>query len=199
MTEEYIRTNEISDFLCSLAWTKIALDQVEINSDNWKWVVLSLHSTLQGALVCHLTGTANLGALERGSAYDKWFAWLHNQTGDAPRRPRLADLKELSKRLQDQGSRLEVAGDIISLTQQQKLAIELLHELRNQFTHFQPQAWSIEVVGLRPMLASVVDVVSSIAKEHWPFRHADEQQLQLIEKRLIELRQASGEGHPASP
>ena len=38
------------------------------------WVVLSMHSALQGAMICHLSGTVGVGALEERCA-DKWHAW----------------------------------------------------------------------------------------------------------------------------
>ena len=60
----YVEIDECQDVLVSLDHCVICLGLVEPSPGAWKWVILPLHSALQGAMVCHLSGTAQAGALD---------------------------------------------------------------------------------------------------------------------------------------
>ena len=68
MSEEtYIRTDERSGFLCSMRHCVGSLDLAANDLLQWKWVILSIHNALQGALVNTLMGSARFGALRDDS------------------------------------------------------------------------------------------------------------------------------------
>jgi len=58
MAENWIRTDEAEDVAGSMRHAIRAGRLVAEDSQAWKWVVLAVHSALQGACVCHLTETA---------------------------------------------------------------------------------------------------------------------------------------------
>ena len=173
MPDEYLKTDERADVICSLQMTLSALKQAKDNSHSWKWVILTLHNAIQGAMVCHLSGSANLGACTKQSAR-KWRKWHDGDgNGDAPELW-LANPKELFKRLLDVDSRIEGArGGKISTDDAQKDAFKLLCELRKPFTHFQPKSWLIQIAGLPNMVLQIVTLIEAISNDGWSFRHAD--------------------------
>ncbi len=71
---KYVRTDEQQDVLACLEHCAKCLAETECSDGAWEWVILSLHSTLQGAMVCHLSGTAQVGALTSNCAR-KWAEW----------------------------------------------------------------------------------------------------------------------------
>ena len=66
--DTFIHTDESQDVLISLNHCFESLRRVRESPGEWKWVILSLHSAVQGAMVCHLSGTAGVGALTSESA-----------------------------------------------------------------------------------------------------------------------------------
>lgn len=173
------------------------LDSV-VGSDSdrglWKWAILALHNALQGAMVCHLSGTAQLGALSQGSARD-WLDWHDRDRkgeikrvalgtddmgvpnyriakGYEPPSDRLADARELFRRLSNASKRIEPgAGGVIEITSSERESFRRIHDLRNGLSHFTPKGWSIELDGLPAIFLDVLDVIERIAGDPWPFRH----------------------------
>lgn len=174
MLTEIIETDERADVICSLSMTLMTLEQVNDNSHYWKWVILSLHNAFQGAMVCHLSGSANLGACTTKSV-TKWLEWYDGgENGTAPKL-RLANPSELFERLSNESPRIEKRiGDEISTDQSHKKAFKLICELRNPFVHFQPTSWFIEVAGLPNMVHKILEMIESILQNGWAFRHAND-------------------------
>jgi hypothetical protein len=59
----WLQIDERSDVLVSLSACLICVSECGRNPGLWKWAILALHNAVQGAMVCHLSGTAQLGAL----------------------------------------------------------------------------------------------------------------------------------------
>ena len=99
---DYVCTDERQDVLASLEHCVLSLTQTQESGGAWKWVVLSLHS----AMVCHLSGTAQLGALTKKSA-EKWLEWYEKQACAEPPRERVAHASDLFGRLSNSEGRIE--------------------------------------------------------------------------------------------
>ena len=167
----FVRADECQDVLGSLEQCAFSLAQAGRSERAWKWIVLSLHSALQGAMVCHLSGTERLGALQERDA-TKWREWnnksIHegDEDADDPPPERLADANELFKRLHRSAARIEDGcGGIISITEQQKASFKRLHELRNEFAHFSPKGWSIGLSGTKQAIYDVLNIMCLIADD----------------------------------
>lgn len=206
----WLRTDEREDFLTSLSECLRSLKVVNDEAAAWKWAVLSLHNALQGAMVCHLSGTANIGGLGAKAAR-AWLEWHERdrqgkvertylgtgaqgipqykiKNGQAPS-DRLADAAELFARLYDGRRRQEAgAGAILEIQKSQQDAFARLHDLRNNFSHFTPKGWSLELSGLPNVFLEILEVLRIISEDPWPFRHMDTQQHARLEKLLADLR-----------
>ena len=163
---EYIEIDERVDVLASLECCAFSLQQTEQLDRAWKWVVLSLHSALQGAMVCHLNGTAELGALQESSAR-KSHKWYDENCSNKFPREFVASADELFKRLWCERCRIEKAtGGVIKITRQQQNSFDRLHRLRNEFTHFSPKGWCIELAYIQEMIGDILDVIDAIEKDN---------------------------------
>ena len=208
----FVTTDERQDVLASLEHCALCLHETTRGDGAWKWVILSAHSALQGAMVCHLSGTAQLGALTASSAAN-WLDWHdRDRRGeidwiedapdkfgipvrrpktkqDRPPRERVADAGELFARLSSRSPRMEHGcGAILDITNQQRESFERLHALRNSFTHFSPRGWSIEVQLIKDALLDVLDIIALIADNCWPFRHMTDKETKRLRTTICELR-----------
>ena len=208
---EYVDIDERLDVLASLEHCALSLIETKRSDRAWKWAVLSLHSALQGAMICHLSGTAQVGALTERSAA-KWHDWhekdrrgeldrIEDGVGelgiprwrikhpsDNPPEDYIATARELFKRLTFVPSRLECAGGPIVVTSKHRKSFRRLHDLRNTFTHFSPKGWSIEVEFIRDAMRDVLDVIERIEQDDWPFRHMDGEDRTRLRQKISELR-----------
>ena len=209
---DFVHTDERQDVLASLEHFATSLAEVKQSDGAWKWVVLSLHSALQGAMVCHLSGTEQIGALTPKCA-EKWIEWherdrrgeIHyikeglDEFGvpvrrpktrrDQPPRDRVANAKELFRRLSSQSKRIEPGcGKIIKITSEQEKSFERLHDLRNNFTHFSPKGWSIEIQLIEGVIPDILDIIAHIADDWWPFRHMSDDERAMLQAKICKLR-----------
>lgn len=173
---DYFRTDECFDVLSSLEQCAFSLKQV-YQSDYlraWKWVVISLHSALQGAMVCHLSGTGTVGALSKDSA-KKRLKWNRNLGDKDPGFVAPAD-ELLDRMMIDPSKRYEQTdASEIPVTDEQKKLFGRLHNLRNEFSHFKTKSWSIEVTLIEEILEPVLDLLCLITEDGWSFRHMPEE------------------------
>ena len=172
---EFVDTDERQDVLSSLDNCVLSLTRSRDFGGAWKWVVLSMHSALQGAMVCHLSGTAQLGALTETSAA-RWRRW-YERSGRAgksnlPPVERVAAASELFRRLSTSEGRLEQqCGAVIEITDRQRESFRQINLLRNELVHFGPKGWSIDIDVIREAVLDALDVLTLIAQDPWPFRH----------------------------
>lgn len=185
----YLRFDERTDVLASLSVCLMCLRNVGGEFSLWKWAILSLHNALQGAMVCHLSGTANIGALSYKSATE-YLEWFKGERKDNPPKERLAYPNMLFKRLSNENKRYEGgAGAVLKITDSQKDSFRRLHNFRNDFSHFTPKLWSVELTGLPGIFMNMIEVIEIISNDEWPFRHMnDNDKLRL--RNLLKLLKA---------
>jgi hypothetical protein len=163
-------------------------------------------------MVCHLSGTAQLGALSEKSVVE-WLDWHERDrrgeinrisTGvdefglpgfkfatkkDQPPKERLANANELFVRLHNASKRCELgAGGLLQISQPHRQSFSRLHDLRNDFTHFTPKGWAIELSGLPLIFRNVIEVVELIASDPWPFRHMKKTERWKLRRLVDEIR-----------
>ena len=84
----------------------------------------------------------------------------------------LPDLLKAIRRAHSAGDGSNVSG--IVLSDSDLTWLKRFHEdLRNQFTHFEPQGWSIELSGIPGLAKLISRVIGDIANVGWAFRHKD--------------------------
>lgn len=176
MAENWIQTDEAEDVAGSIRHVIRAVQVVGEDPLAWKWVVLALHSALQGACVCHLTTTAApVGAVTERNA-GEWLAYFEDSRTNPNAKPPkthlmgLPDLLTAVREPHSAGDRSNTAGVAISESELNWLG-RFHKDIRNQFVHFEPKGWSIEVSGIPEIAKLVARIIEDILRIGWAFRH----------------------------
>ncbi|MCP5396404.1 MAG: hypothetical protein H6918_06685 [Sphingomonadaceae bacterium] len=178
MAERWIATDEAEDVAGSIRQALRIVHLLDEDEQAWKWLMLALHSALQGACVCHLVTTVvPVGCVTDKNA-SEWLQFIEARRKDTnATRPKtyLLDLPSLLKKVRKPNS----AGDGsnskgIALSDSDFAYLKSFHETyRNQFTHFAPMGWSIEVSGVSEIARLISRVIGEILDCGWAFRNLD--------------------------
>lgn len=186
----WISTDEAEDVAGSVRHAIRCFAVVNQDEQAWKWIMLALHSALQGACVCHLVTTAPpIGIV---CNVDEWLAYYEQQRNDPNAiRPKtrlmtLPDLLKATRKDHSAGDRSNTHG--IPISDQEYQWIKRLHdEIRNQFVHFQPQGWSIEVSGLHSFAKVAARIIGDIEELGYAFRHKGAEWRNALRSHLLVL------------
>lgn len=183
--------DERQDVLASLEHCVMSLSQARDSESELKWVILSLHSAFQGAMVCHLSGPEQCNLFYKKRNAEEWSKWQeknkHKETKlikngvYKPGNPkmRIAPATVLFKRLGDEKERLEeiTVGKVISINAQQMKSFETINNLRNEFTHFSPRVWVMSIDFIKSLIMDpmkdVLDVFEKIIEDPRTFEPRD--------------------------
>lgn len=178
--DNWLQTDEADDVAGSIRHALRSAEFVAEDPQAWKWVALALHSALQGACVCHLTGTAPpIGAVTPRNA-SEWLAYHEKSRSDPEAKPprtwlmELPDLLKAIRRPHSAGDRSNLTG--IELSDAEFNWLHGFHKaVRNQFVHFEPMGWSLEISGIPEIAALASRIVRDIAETAWAFRHKEQE------------------------
>ena len=171
-----IEMNPVLDVLSSLEELERCLDVIidegkgkYYKNRAYKWIVLSLHSAIQGTLVCYLTHGDGTGALNESSE-KKLRAWHDGQRQrtikggldydkDNPMpwsESRLETPKWLWERLV---KRLEEQSKDTQLLETGEWSYNTLCDLRNDFTHFKDHTYCIDMSDFPVIIRSTIQII----------------------------------------
>lgn len=178
MAENWIETDEVEDVAGSIRHVILTARFIREDALAWKWVVIALHSALQGACVCHLTTTAApVGAVKKRNA-GEWLAYFEesrtNPNADPPKTQLMAlpDLLAAVRKPHSAGDRSNAAG--VAISDSEMGWLRRFHDsIRNQFVHFAPMGWSIDVSGIPEIAKLIARIITDILQIGWAFRHLD--------------------------
>ena len=191
-TERWISTDEAEDVAGSIRHAVRCFDFVVEDQQVWKWAVMALHSALQGACVCHLVTSATPVGIVSEKDASKWITYFESRPSDPnAKRPRthvmpLPSLLNATRKPHSAGDRSNADG--ISISDQEFLWLKRLHEeIRNQFVHFEPMGWSVEVSGLPQFAKVVARIIGDISTVGYAFRHKDRAWTETLRSDLTKL------------
>ena len=194
MAENWLRTDETEDVAGSIRHVIRTAPSLREDPQAWKWVALALHSALQGACVCHLTtSAAPLGAVTKRNAAE-WLDYFEDRnTNSRPKPPKtdlmnFPDLIKAIRKPNSAGDRSNVAG--IAISDSELTLLSRFHaEIRNQFVHFEPMGWSIELSGLPKITILIARIIGEMLHLGYAFRHQDAASREEMKKSLQTLSQ----------
>jgi hypothetical protein len=158
MASSWARFNEYEDVLASTDLLALVIPKLAKNPSHWKWTILASHSGLQGALVCAVQDSTKTAVLTNRSARET-LDWLETPEGDEPDQ-RLLEWPKLLRKFRKK-------YPCAAMTVPQLKDMKRLHEeFRNNFTHFIPRGWSIEIAGLPRIIATAVDLIELAMQQH---------------------------------
>ncbi|MBB5720729.1 hypothetical protein FHS72_000333 [Loktanella ponticola] len=188
MAERWLRLNETEDVFISLEEVARQIVRTNENFDAWKWGTIALISATSSALVANLSGTTNVGALEKQNAKDA-LAALQHDSQHVMTDPFLADplgMLKLAQRPKE--NRKERAGSPIQVDDEWVGSFKTLVRFRNGFMHFKPMSWSIEVSDFPTHFLNVLGIVEATFGDGWSYRHMKPRRYEELLKLSCDLR-----------
>ncbi len=174
MTDGYLNLDDTGAFEAATSLLSTALEKL-YDEPAWVfWAVFGAHSAAQSAMVLHLSGSMQLGALhdddvsfakeylEAPHECSAHFSW---------REPRLAPFSDLLDRLK-RNNCWDRPGGPITLSSTTIALLRSLNKDRNQVIHFTPVRWSYPRVRLAERVAASLELIDAIDDEpaRWAFR-----------------------------
>ncbi|MFY1055112.1 hypothetical protein ACOQNP_26150 [Ectopseudomonas khazarica] len=155
--ERWLRTDEKQEFISSVRMVRTSLAAARQDLEHWKWAVIALHNAMQGAMVMALRGSNNLRVMPEKLAMKCLEA--HNAGKPCPKE-RLDSFLNLYEKVRiDEVMSLYIHSRALPQDAELDQNIERVLSLRNQFIHFTPQGWSIEVSGMPNICNSVLRAI----------------------------------------
>jgi len=179
--DRWLRTDEQHDVVVSLDEVLHQMERVAAGETHcWKWAIIALASATSGALACNLSGTMQIGALNKCDAIQIIASFKDDTKVKPPKKLRLASPDELLKRARRE-KRIERAGPTLSIGVDQKRAFTRIIGFRNTFMHFEPMGLSVEVSGMTAIFERVLSIIEQVIEDGWSFRHlSDEDRKHLV-------------------
>ena len=172
--EKYLRLTEETNALDYLERAGQFIKEAVTDSKAWKWVILSLHGALYGF------------AISAGKSSDYQSVVKVTKKGYE----RLITLDEALSMCQDENWMGTLhGGGALNLTASQKDSIRRLKEtLRNNFEHYIPGGWSIEMHGFPRISIDILDVIRFLAVDTFRYQHLSQAQRTKIKSIIFQSK-----------
>ncbi len=178
--QKWLSFSEETNALDYLEQAHYYIQQTEKSDIAWKWVILTLHGALYGFAICALKGTN-----------------IDNVTFEINEgEKRLIDFDKALKRCQKaKWMRMTVTSKHLQLTNQQKKSIRMLRKwFRNNFEHYIPKGWAIEIHGMPQIAIDVLDVIRFLALETGNYVNLNQEQRKSVEFIVFQSQQKLKQG-----
>jgi hypothetical protein len=158
----YLSTDEVEEAISAIEMVSESVAGAKVDIYRWKWALIALHSAVQGFMVLALRGSNGLAVLKDDVA----AAWLDAYDKNLPLpEERLDSYENLYKKAK--GDRMLIYGHSRKFVPNgsQGGSINKLKDLRDDFIHFVPKGWSLEVSGLPRIFADCLDFIEFLGWE----------------------------------
>lgn len=173
----WITTNELHEAIMALKMVKVFLALVEDDIYHWKWVLVILHNSLQGYMVCALRGKDGLNIL-KDSAVKKWQA---SGKKGSPQMEEMDTFLNLYKKIKGNRMLVNSKSKVFTPRDHQDRSIRKLNQLRNNFLHFKAKSWHLEINGLPGIAKDTVDIIRFLVYSSGNIKAREEQSREIKE------------------
>jgi hypothetical protein len=161
--KNYLRFDEKSNTYDSLEKLCLFLSKVQNEPNFWKWSIIALHNSLYGAMILSLQGSNP----DRVSKFPIGKKTIYSTSSDNEpitlkvENRKLIDFSEAFKRIQkDKFMKMNVGSNIFKSEFRHQETVRALNNIfRNQFLHFMPLGWSIEIMGLDYLINDCLEII----------------------------------------
>lgn len=192
LDNRYFELNHLENAINNLEMMEYFLTHIHSNW-KWKWTIVAAHQALYGFLICALKGTAakltvtlrdveqhpssewhRIGAAHawdlEGMSIDEIAAKLSTDERDVEkllrRNPRLIGIRTALWRMQRKKWLAGSGGEPLVLMKDEQWALnKLIGDFRNEFEHFVPKEWLIDVSGMPTIMSHALRVIEFVAVE----------------------------------
>jgi hypothetical protein len=152
MRSRYLRTDEHDEAVRSLEWAAGLSQSVSGDRYLWKWILVALHNAVQGFMVLALWDGNGLRALPH-SVGEKWLRAY--RSGEPFPVDKLDDFLNLYAKVKTRRGSKAAFHPGPSHDQ----SLRKLNAFRNEFIHFTPKGWSLELASLPPVCRDALDLI----------------------------------------
>ena len=160
MKDEYLRTDHWQDAVASLEAAQEFCVRVLIDKNQWKWLLIAAHSCVQGFMAIALDHGNGLLVM-RDDIRKKWLKALETD------RQFPIEKMDYFLSLYEKVKSDSVCGYVESkkfvAEESHDYSMSKLNELRNDYIHFGPKGWSIELTGLPSVVLNCIEVAKFLA------------------------------------
>ena len=154
--ENWLRTDEREESVSALAMMRDSTAKVIEDVYQWKWTVIAAHNALQGFMVLALRNGNNLAVMPEKLA-GKWLE-AYRAEKQLPEE-RLDSFPNLYKKIKSEEMEFLVSSKRFKPSAKHDRAVDKLIEFRNDFIHFVPKGWSIEVSGFPEICLRILEII----------------------------------------
>ncbi len=194
MPQKWLITDSYVEAVSALEVLAEVLCRVSADAYRWKWAVIALHSAVQGMMVLALQGSHGLHALKEQDAA-RWLE-AHQKGGPYPEDLRLDGFLDLYKKIKSDVMLIYAHSRKFTPQGGQGESLRKLNELRNQFIHFTPQVFALDLSGLPSLCLDCMDIAQFLGWESgnviWADQRLQERGKDAFEaarKALVSLKQ----------
>lgn len=158
----FLTTNERTNSVDYLVRAYYFIVQTKSDVYAWKWAMIALHGALYGFAICAC----------RGSNNEFVAPAPRTPEGKYLKNPRLISIHKALEACQNPTTMGKyVSSKHLELSEQQKNSIKwLTSAFRNNFEHYIPRTWLINLAGMANIFVDVLDVVDFLALKTRNFR-----------------------------
>jgi hypothetical protein len=172
--EKWLRFTAETNALDFLERAGKFIQQTESDIKAWKWVILALHGALYGFTICACRSTSLENIIHRTKKGVEQLITLDEALLICQDRQWMGTL---------------YGGKSLMLTENQKESIGIFKKtLRNNFEHFMPKGWSIEVHGLPSISMDILDVIRFLSVETFRYQHLTQTQRRRIKSIIFQSK-----------
>ncbi|MEE8432765.1 MAG: hypothetical protein V3S16_16065 [Candidatus Desulfatibia sp.] len=172
--EKWLRFTAETNALDFLERAGEFIQQTESDIKAWKWVILSLHGALYGFAICAC----------RSTDYENI---IHRTKKGVERLISFDDALRICQDSEWMGTL--GGGKPLEPTESQQYSIKMLKKsLRNNFEHYIPKGWSIEIHGLPIIAIDILDIIRFLSVETFRYQHLNQSQRRRIKSIIFQSK-----------
>ena len=186
----YLRTDEETEAANAVKMAAHFAEHAHEDIHLWRWIIIAMHNAAQGTMVLSLRHGNGLLALSD----ECYAAWMEAYEKHEPPPPEKLDsyLNLYKKVKHSQWGQVGGNKRFVPSGSEGK-DIKQLNSLRNDFIHFTPKGWSLEVDGLPRICLSTARLISFLALETQNVFWREEESRNLLEQSLAAFSKSMNE------
>jgi hypothetical protein len=155
---KWLHLDELENAIDNLEMVSFFLKIIK-DERKWKWAIIAIHQALYGFAICTSTPT------------DSSFALRDPQDNESHL---ISIWKALDRAKSEEWKKLSISVPLVTSLEEDQAIGKLVKDFRNEFEHFRPKSWSIEVSGMPDIFKHVLRVIRHLALESNSVTYVDE-------------------------
>ena len=163
---EFLFTNRINETISSLEVATENINQVGVDKNRWKWIIIATHNALQNTMVEALWLGNGFQAMTKKSV-KKWME-VHYQESDNKKYPalKLDSFPELYKSICDTNIMSGyIHSKAFTAEKRHNDSVIKLNKIRNRFIHFEITTWSLNINGIPNIIIDCIDILTFLIRD----------------------------------